>query len=145
MEDTKIVIGNQTWQQAASIFIRMKVFVLEGQISLQNEFDLNDNNNAVYTVAYHEDLPVSTARLLKIDDESVKITRVATLKEYRGNHLSSEILKQLEDYSRTRGYKKVIIHSEAVALVFYLKCGYEISSDVYYEDGKSCQSVEKYL
>ncbi|MCF1685586.1 GNAT family N-acetyltransferase [Tetragenococcus halophilus] len=145
MEDTEIVIGNQIWQQAASIFIRMQVFVLEGQISLQNEFDLNDNNNAVYALAYQGDLPISTARLLKIDDESVQITRVATLKEYRGSHLSSEILKQLEDYSKTKGYKKVIIHSEAVALAFYLKCGYKISSDVYYEDGKSCRSVEKYL
>ncbi|AYW49164.1 GNAT family N-acetyltransferase [Tetragenococcus halophilus] len=145
MEKVNITFGSQSWQQAASIFIRMNVFVLEGKISLQDEFDLKDNDEAVYAVAYQGDLPVSTARLLKIDDEDVQITRVATLKEYRGNHLSSEILKQLEDYSKTRGYKKIIIHSEVVALAFYLKCGYEISSNVYYEDGKSCQSVEKYL
>ncbi|WP_237665592.1 GNAT family N-acetyltransferase [Tetragenococcus koreensis] len=145
MENIKFIVGNQGWQRAASIFIRMNVFVFEVQISLQDEFDLNDTDEAIYAVAYQGDLPVSTARLLKIDEENVRITRVATLKEYRGKHLSSEILKRLEDYSRTVGYKKVDIHSEVAALAFYLKCGYQLSSDIYYEDSVPCQSVEKYL
>ncbi|GAA3025973.1 GNAT family N-acetyltransferase [Tetragenococcus solitarius] len=145
MEEVKIIIGKQAWQRAASIFIRMQVFVLEKQISLQDEFDENDTENAIYAVAYKGNLPVATARWLKIDEERVRITRVATLKEYRGKHLSSEILKQLEEYSRVSAYKKVDIHSEVTALPFYLKCGYQISSDVYYEDDVPCQSVEKYL
>lgn len=145
MENTEIIIGNQAWQKAASTFIRMHVFVFEVQISLQDEFDENDTDQAIYAVAYCGNLPVSTARLLKIDKENVRITRVATLKEYRGKSLSSEILKQLEDYSKKAGYKKVDVHSEVAALAFYLKCGYQVSSDIYYEDEVPCQSVEKYL
>lgn len=144
-EDIKIIVGNQVWQKAASMFIRMKVFVFEIKISLQDEFDTNDTNQAVYAVAYQGDLPVSTARLLKVNEENVRITRVATLKEYRGKHLSSEILKRLEEYSKVAGHKKVTIHSEVAALEFYFKCGYRISSDLYYEDSVPCRSVEKYL
>lgn len=144
MENIEITIGKQVWQKAASLFIRMKVFVFEVQISLQDEFDENDTDQAIYAVAYHGNLPVSTARLL-IDEDSARITRVATLKEYRGKHLSSEIIKRLENYSQKAGYKKIMIHSEVAAIEFYIKCGYHISSDIYYEDNVPCQTVEKCL
>jgi len=144
MENIEITIGKQVWQKAASLFIRMKVFVFEVQISLQDEFDENVTDQAIYAVAYHENLPVSTARLL-IDEDCARITRVATLKEYRGKHLSSEIIKQLENYSQKAGYKKIMIHSEVAAIEFYLKCGYHISSDIYYEDNVPCQTVKKCL
>lgn len=138
----KLVVGKQRWQRAASCFIRMQVFVLEQKIPLEEEFDDNDLDETVYAVLYDDNKPVSTGRFLQ-EEDAARMTRIATLPEYRGQHLGSKIIYALEDHAKAQGLKKVVIHADLTALPFYQKLGYVPYGEVYLEDGVPCQSLKK--
>lgn len=87
----KMVVGNEPWQRAASIYVRMTVFVLERSLAMQDEFDANDTEDTVYAVLYDQNLPIATGRFLREDDDTARLTRIATLKEYRGKQLGAAI------------------------------------------------------
>lgn len=141
----ELSIKSTPYQRAAALYIRMSVFVLEKGISLQDEFDNFDTDETVYAVIYDQDFPISTARLLKEDHSTCRITRVATLKEYRGQQKGAEIIAGLEAYAMAHHYKKALIHSEVAAKGFYEKQGYTAISEIYKEDGVPCQTLTKVL
>lgn len=70
------------------------------------EFDEHDDNNTTYAVLFDGKLPVATVRLMqsKTDILSVRIGRVATLKQYRGQKCGSQVFQVLEKMAD--GYKE---------------------------------------
>lgn len=141
----KLVIGSDPYLRAAAAYIRYQVFVMERDIAAPEEFDANDLPDTVYAVMFDGDEPVSTARYLYDDKEGARITRVATLNAYRGQQLGSQVIAEMEQYILADGHPHIIIHSEMDALPFYQKCGYAPFTEIYYEDGVPCQSVEKHF
>ncbi|HEL0066635.1 TPA: GNAT family N-acetyltransferase [Streptococcus equi subsp. zooepidemicus] len=142
---TRVIVGNQPFQRAASLYIRYQVFVLERQIDRQDEFDYFDDNDRVYAVLYDGDQPVSTARFLPTAEDQARLTRVATLSQHRGRGYAAQVIKALEHYAKEQHYKRLVIHSELSAQSFYEGIGYQAFGEPYYEDGEPCQSLEKYL
>lgn len=53
-----------------------------------------------------------------------KIERVATLKEYRGQHYGAAAITAAEEWFAERGVKKIFINSRTEAVGFYEKLGY---------------------
>lgn len=143
MEAFTFVIDQTPWQRAASCFIRMNVFVLERKIAIEDEFDDKDVDGTTYAVAYKGNLPVATTRFIKNNAQVAQITRVATLKDYRGCHLGSKLIQMMEEYARSEGVVQLDIHSELTAVAFYEKNGYVPSSEIYLEDGVECQTLTK--
>ncbi|WP_241152366.1 GNAT family N-acetyltransferase [Vaginisenegalia massiliensis] len=141
----ELKIGTQAYLRAAASYIRYQVFVIDGVIAPDDEFDDNDIPETCYAVMFDGKVPVATARLLDEDAKTVRITRVATLSAYRGRGLASQILQALEETAQSQGYQKVLIHSEIDALPFYLKNHYQKIGIPYYEDDQPCQSVYKDL
>lgn len=141
----RISLGKDPAHRAASIFIRMQVFVLEGQIAPEDEFDRNDNLNNLYAVAFDGELPVATNRLIIENETTARITRVATLKDYRHQHLGSRLLKAMEEKAAEMGIVELQIHSEVPAIPFYLANDYTIHSEEYFEDGVACRTLKKTL
>lgn len=68
--------------------------------------------------------PVSTCRLHQLDENTGKIERVATLKEYRGQHYGAVAITAAEEWFAERGVKKIFINSRTEAVGFYEKLGY---------------------
>lgn len=145
MDSFTFLLNNRPWQRAAACFVRMNVFVLERGIAIADEFDEKDVDGTTYAVAYKDNLPVATARFIKIDEQIAQITRVATLKEYRGCHLGSKLIQLMEDHADSQDVVKLDIHAELTAVEFYEKNGYIQSSEVYLEDGVECQTLTKKL
>lgn len=145
MKDFRLEVSNAVHMRAASSYIRMKVFVLEKALALAAEFDQNDTSETVYSVLFDGNLPVATARLLNETDDVARIGRVATLKEYRGNHLGSQVVKALEDLARERQVKQLVIHAELTAAEFYEYLGYRRVGKPYDEDGVPCITLDKQL
>ncbi|MBP5841426.1 GNAT family N-acetyltransferase [Lactiplantibacillus plantarum] len=143
MLNFKTKIGNFDYLRASSCYVRMKVFVFERNLNIEDEFDSNDRESTIYSVIFKGNQPVSTARLLPIDKEMARITRVATLKEYRGEKLGSENIDSLEKIAKKRNFSKILIHSEVTAVKFYEKNGYVLNSSIYKEDGVDCVSLVK--
>lgn len=142
----EIHTGSEPWNHAAALYIRMNVFVLERTIAMQDEFDDNDEPDRVYVVAYTDDgQPAATGRFQTIDDTTMRPGRIATLKDYRGQHLGAQVIKALEDYGMAHGYTKSVIHSEMTAQGFYERQGYQVASEPYEEDGVPAITLTKSL
>lgn len=138
--------GSEPWNHAAALYIRMTVFVLERTIKMQDEFDDNDEPDRVYTVIYTDDgQPVATGRFQTISKTTMRPGRIATIKDYRGQYLGAKVIAELENYGRTHGYSKSVIHSEMTAKGFYERQGYQVSSEPYKEDGVPAITLTKAL
>lgn len=139
----KTHIGNEKWNRAAALYVRMQVFVMERNIPLKEEFDTEDNDDTVYVVVYDGEKPVATGRYKQIDSETIRPGRIAVLKEYRKQGLGELVVRALEDFGKEQGCTVSIIHGELTAAEFYEKLGYTRDSDVYEEDGVPCVSLIK--
>ncbi|MHC5250510.1 GNAT family N-acetyltransferase [Enterococcus sp. LJL90] len=138
-------IGKSNYLRAASCYVRMEVFVLERNLDIKLEFDENDTPDSVYSVIFDKNRPVATARFLPLNEYILRITRVATLDSYRGNHLGEQVVVALENLGKSQGFKEVIIHSEIMASGFYKALGYIPDGSIYQEDGIDCISLKKKL
>ncbi|MEC6748637.1 GNAT family N-acetyltransferase [Marinilactibacillus sp. XAAS-LB27] len=138
-----VLFGNEKWHQAAALYVRMQVFVLERGIRLTEEFDLDDHDKTDYVVIYDENKPVATGRYKQMDAETIRPGRIAVLKDYRNRGLGQQIIEELEKAGLERGAKRSIIHGELTAAAFYEKLGYKKCSEEYLEDSVPCVTLEK--
>lgn len=85
--------------------IRKKVFVNEQKYPISVEFDDHDKtcDHLLLTV---DGTPAATARVFMTDEQTAKIGRLAVLKEYRGQHLGAELIKELIKRSKALGAKR---------------------------------------
>lgn len=138
-------VGSQPYQRAASLYVRYSVFVLEKDIKKEDEFDNNDEKGIVYSVLYEDELPVSTGRFLAETETEARLTRIATLPNYRGKGYGAQVIHSLEKYAIKKGFERLVIHSELTAKSFYESIGYQAFGDIYIEDRKECQSLQKQI
>lgn len=143
MDNLRLEVGNAAYLRAASSYIRMQVFVLERSLALTDEFDQNDTPDTVYSVLFDDTLPVATARFIMDEDEVARIGRVATLKEYRGKQLGSQVVMALEEVAKQKQAKQILIHAELTAAGFYENLGYLRVGKPFDEDGVPCITLEK--
>lgn len=115
-----------------AVDIRNEVFVKEQ--GFQEEFD-TDDKRAIHVVGFIDDRSVATSRILKNDDGSYIIGRIAVRKAYRKNGLGAEIIKASEDIIRELGGKEIFIHSQLQASPFYEKQGYVKTGETDFEEG----------
>lgn len=62
--------------------------------------------------------PAATARVFMTDEQTAKIGRLAVLKEYRGQHLGAELIKELKKRSKALGAKKIYVSAQVYAVPF---------------------------
>lgn len=79
---------------------------------------------AVTQEAYEKAYDHTFQILDQLDENTGKIERVATLKEYRGQHYGAAAITAAEDWFAERGVKKIFINSRTEAVGFYEKLGY---------------------
>jgi predicted GNAT family N-acyltransferase len=119
-----------------AFYIRKEVFVNEQGISLADEFDEFDTINGFcdHILVYSNDQAVGTGRLRVINDFG-KLERICILQPYRQYGLGKIIIKTLEKIAYERGLSQVKLHGQKQAEGFYIKLGYQTSSEVFLEDG----------
>lgn len=80
-------------------------------------------------LAYDGDRPVGGAGFQRYDAECAEVKRVYVRKEYRGQGISKEIMKKLEQKAKRKGFSFFVLESgeplvEAMAL--YRKIGFQV-------------------
>ncbi|WP_208559191.1 GNAT family N-acetyltransferase [Marinilactibacillus kalidii] len=135
--------GKEKWHQAAAFYVRLQVFVLERGIKLVEEFDSDDHDETEYVVIYDEEKPVATGRYMQIDDQTIRLGRIAVLAAHRKHGLGQMMIEALEKAGRERGQLQVVIHGELTAASFYEQLGYRRDTDTYLEDGVTCVTLRK--
>ena len=88
---------------------------------------LDDIHDVV--IAYDKDVPVGSASFKRYDNENAEVKRVFVKKEYRGQGISLELMKMLEERAREKGFKYLILESGeplVAAMALYRKIGYKV-------------------
>lgn len=116
--------------------LREKVFVLEQECLYQ---DLDDiDQRAWHTYMMEGDEVIAYARTFYKEKESgvVQIGRVVTAPEHRRQKKATEVFAGALDIAR-RYLKADVVYLEAqtYAIPFYRNFGFEVTSDVFLEDG----------
>ena len=122
--------GSEIYNDAVKL--RTLVFVVEQKIDTRLEIDENEEI-ASYVVVYSEGKPVSTGRY-RATDKGIKMERFATLPEHRGKGMGrvvvEEILKNIIPLQKT-----IYLHSQESAVDFYLKNGFILIGEPFFEAG----------
>lgn len=116
--------------------IRKEVFVKEQGVPEENEIDEYDSLDAPckHLLILSNQQPVGTGRIRFIDRVG-KLERICVLKPYRQLGIGKVIVQELEKIAKEKGVSKVKLHSQTHANTFYEQLGYQIQSEVFYEEG----------
>lgn len=108
--------------------LRRTVFIEEQGVSEADEIDDLDGI-AIHLLAYLNDAPVGTARLLLMGKVG-KIGRVCVLPKARGTGLGAAlILSSLEELRRHPGVTEAYLGAQVHAVGFYEKLGFVVEGD----------------
>jgi len=125
--------------------LQIRLDVFEGE---QNTPDGEDETDkyAVHLVMYDKKRAIATCRISKTENEDeYLIGRIAVIRELRGRGIGKKIIECAEKYLKSTDCKVAVIRSRHQVKDFYLKCGYDICSDVVYEDERPYIWVKKAL
>ncbi len=114
--------------------LRADVFVVEQDCPYQ-DLDGNDRD-AWHVFAMQGEETVACLRVFLRPNRTITLGRVVAMPRLRGTGLARKlVLKGLEVAREHFGTLPVIIHSQCYAIGFYRKCGFEVSSGEFAEDG----------
>ncbi len=112
--------------------VRREVFIVEQSIAEDEEYDGLDQD-CLHYVAINNAKVVGTARVRFLSKTSVKLERMAVLKNFRRKGVGSGILSLIEQDLKTRKIKDTVLHAQMTAVPFYLTCGFTTTGNTFYE------------
>lgn len=111
-----------------AIRLRVNVFVIEQGCELGWDPDEADKISKHF-IALSDGKVVSTARYREITKGEIKIERMATEKEYRGQNIGKDLIRfMLKDIERLKPVR-VWVRSQVQSEPFYQKCGFVAVSE----------------
>lgn len=134
MNEIKFATGNDSQIYSDSISIRKAVFIEEQNVPQELEID-DSEALCTYFVLYIGRKAVATARIFSTSDNGVHVQRVAVLKDYRQQHLGSELLKYIINYAKNHNFIYVILGAQDHAQDFYKRLGFQVFGPQYEEVG----------
>lgn len=124
----------KTQDFAACLAIRLKVFVEEQHVPLEEERDAYDDE-AMHFLAWLDGEPVGTARVI-LKGEIGKIGRVAVLPQARGTGLGAGLIRAALDALRQQpGVDRAVLGAQTHAIGFYEKLGFAAYGPQYLDAG----------
>jgi len=118
---------------AKAFAIRMRVFVTEQGVPRKIELD-RDDQGAVHFLATASGKAIGTARIV-MHRGSVKIGRMAVLKNYRRKGVGRMLLKRAVVTAKKLGAQKIYLHAQVAVIGFYERMGFRSVGPVFDEAG----------
>src|SRR3989338_2930661 len=116
------------YEFAKVISIRIAVFVMEQNCSLEHEVDGHEND-AKHVIALIDGKPAGCGRIIGTQGKT-KLERLAVLREYRGEGVGRKIMEFM--ISQCKG-KEVFIHAQAHLQGFYESLGFKAEGEAFDE------------
>lgn len=113
--------------------IREIVFIREQKVPRNREYD-EFEEGSLHFLARIDGKPVGCGRIRSYG-KSVKIERLAVLKDHRGKGVGTSIMKRMEEEALKRDPEELILHSQVIAMDFYRSCGYRERGKVFLDAG----------
>lgn len=118
-----------------ALAIRKEVFIKEQQVPPEREIDA-DEKQAIHFVLYDkQDTPVATVRLLAADANTIKVQRMAVIKDARKNGYGKVIMQEMENYIKKTDYQKITLGAQISARDFYHHLGYQEEGEIFWDAG----------
>ncbi len=128
-----------------ALALRKTVFIEEQNVDEALEIDELEDKT-LHIVGYDGDAPVCTARLLKKEDDSVKIQRVAVAAAHRNRGLGRLLLDTIEKIAKSDlDASRLILDSQDHAISFYEKAGYAVKGEGFLDANIPHHFMEKSL
>lgn len=134
MENVRLVLIQPPKPFEDAMHIRRIVFQKGQRISEKDDFDGNDDT-ATHIVVYHKEQPVGTGRLRKVNEDTVKIERVAVLEAMRGRGIGKLIMQTLDAHAASMGTQRATLDAQTHAKAFYESLGYQAEGEAFEEVG----------
>ncbi|MEY2923756.1 MAG: hypothetical protein RLZZ337_296 [Bacteroidota bacterium] len=130
----EIAVYNSEWYQKS---LKLRDAELRKPLGLNLfEEDLSDEENQIHFVALENEMVVGVVILVPTYEQATgKLRQMATSEEVRGKGYGKALVVALEEYAKQNGMNFILLHAREYAKGFYLKLGYEITSEVFYEVG----------
>lgn len=111
--------------------IRTAVFLVEQNVPPHDEFDGSDDGQEHFLI-YKDKTPIGTIRYAFIEEHVVHLSRIATLKQFRGFGYSKKALTFVMDMLVSKVNPLTFtLGAQVQALGFYEKMGFKKVGDVY--------------
>jgi predicted GNAT family N-acyltransferase len=104
-----------------AMMIRSRVFVEEqGFTDYPDEID----ERAMHILLWDGEDAVASSRLVRLEDGSYLVGRIAVLRERRGGGLGRSVVSAAEALAKENGGERMVVHAQAHARGFYSSLGY---------------------
>ncbi|MGO2007556.1 GNAT family N-acetyltransferase [Vreelandella alkaliphila] len=130
MSTTTIINGDWSTLKDIASEIRRVVFIEEQSVPQEEEWDGRDEECSHF-IAYLEDQPVGTARLLP----DGHIGRVAVLDSARGAGIGYQLMEAAIQAAREAGHPHVALSAQLHALAFYQRLGFVAHGGTFMDAG----------
>jgi predicted GNAT family N-acyltransferase len=138
----QITVARKPAEMEDALSVRRAVFIEEQGVPEAEEIDTYDGDpgqatGAVHVVAYLDEQPLATGRLLldALPGENAHIGRVAVLRQHRRRGLGRTVTLALHREAQRRGYGAVTVAAQLRAMPFYERLGYRAYGDVFLDAG----------
>jgi predicted GNAT family N-acyltransferase len=138
--ESKYVISKITTQMDLyyALGVRSIVFIKEQKCPFVEEFDnldILDFKKVQHFIVKQDNAPVGTARVIFKNDTTVKIGRIALLKEVRSQGLGTYFISHMLNFIKNEGYTEVIIGAQQHLENYYATFGFKTRGEMFYEAG----------
>lgn len=137
-----VKIARSVRERDDAFYVRKKVFVDEQGVPITLEIDEYDQT-ANHFIVYIDENPIGAGRIREINKGIAKVERVCILQEFRGKHLGSLIMEELEKYARSENMTKIVLNAQSYAVPFYEKLGYVVTSPEFMDADIPHRAMEK--
>jgi len=124
--------------------LRREVFVEEQGVSVAEEMDGLDAECTHFLALAGGDV-VGTARLRVTDDGHAKAERVAVRRSVRRSGAGRALMRALEDETRGRGRRELVLNAQLPVIAFYERLGYRVEGAEFLEAGIPHRAMRKPL
>lgn len=115
-----------------SIVLRNRILIeAVGRHEDCRDFDFPEKD--IYISAFDGDVLIGSAIITPLNDDTVQMRQMAVDNAYQGQGVGRAIALEFERIVKEKGYSMIILHAREIAVPFYEKLGYILSSDVFYE------------
>jgi predicted GNAT family N-acyltransferase len=121
-------------EMARAMEIRRQVFQIEQDIDPKLDFDQKDGES-VHFMACAGHIAVGTARIRYISKKTVKLERLAVLKNYRRSGIGKKIMDFIISYLRENVIACIVLNSQEHAKIFYKGLGFTQVGEIFEEAG----------
>lgn len=134
----QLIIKATDWQTDRESLeqIRRLVFIEEQNVSLEDEWDDQDESAIHFLAINNQSKAVACARVLQEQDKLYHIGRVAVLAEFRNQGIGRKLMQFVIDWCREKNPENdIYLHAQTTRIQFYKYLGFKIHGHVFMDAG----------